>query len=119
MGDRGNVRVVQSQGEVWFYTHWTGSELKETVACALARGRSRWNDESYLARIIFCEMLDAGDLRGTTGFGISTYEVDNEHPVITVDCNTHGVEVGGKVSSFGEFLDKYATEEAKALPLGW
>lgn len=83
MGDRGNIAVLQSQGQVWFYTHWNGSEIKEVVQKALAR-KQRWTDESYLARIVFDELCPS---RGEDiGFGISTCIGDNSHPIVVVDC---------------------------------
>ena len=93
MGDRGNIKV----GKVYLYTHWYGSHLVEILKKALVRGRGRWNDESYLTRIIFSEMLiqcsseDYDALSDTTGFGISTYIPDNEHEILEVNCKTQTV----------------------------
>lgn len=86
MGDRGNIVVRQSDSpsdDVWFYTHWSGSEIKETVQSALAR-QQRWDDPPYLARIIFCELVK-GNEADEAGFGISTRLQDNEHPILFVD----------------------------------
>lgn len=87
MGDRGNIVVRQekdtNRGDVWFYTHWSGNQIAHAVHRALAK-RERWNDDSYLARIIFCQLIDS-DTEGTTGFGISTRMQDNEHPILVVD----------------------------------
>jgi len=58
--------------------------LKEVVRQALIRGQERWRDESYLARIVFCEMIK-NELTKLTGYGIAPYEVDNENPLVTVD----------------------------------
>lgn len=85
MGDRGNIVVRQGNTnleDVWFYTHWNGSGIKDVVRAALAR-RKRWNDESYLARIVFDE-LTSGQQGEETGFGISTGMVDNSHPILVV-----------------------------------
>lgn len=86
MGDRGNIVVRQTSGtnrdDVWFYTHWSGSYMKEIIGKALAL-KQRWDDPSYLARIIFDKLTD-GD-KGTTGFGISTSIGDNEHPILVVE----------------------------------
>lgn len=92
MGDRGNVFVVDRYGQddeqplrgVYLYTHWGGSELHDIVKAALARGSDRWDDGPYLARIIFCEMV-AGDVHGTTGYGIALSPPDNEHAILVVD----------------------------------
>lgn len=98
MGDRANVAVVQHDGSrVYLYTHWGGYGLPVTVREALAtdRGRGRWADEAYLARIIFCQMLgDPEELTGETGFGISTHICDNDgYMVIVVDTKKREVSV--------------------------
>lgn len=92
MGDRANVYVKQA--EVYLYTHWGGHDLAEDVRRALAR-QQRWDDESYLTRIIFCEMLRGSvsvvssvisTLNDEAGYGISHKMGDNERPIIVVDC---------------------------------
>jgi hypothetical protein len=95
MGDRGNVRIVGPDFKpkgVWFYTHWNGGSLDEIVAQALTRGQERWDDPTYLARIIFCDLVK-GFERTLTGFGISTSIGDNEgnRKVLTVDTKTQTV----------------------------
>jgi hypothetical protein len=105
VGDRANV-FVKDAG-VYLYTHWGGEELPGIVADALDRGRSRWGDPAYLARIIFCEMI-ADDVEGTTGFGISSYMSDNEHPIIVVDTSAQ------RVGFVGE-----SEENANELMLSW
>lgn len=87
MGDRGNIVIRQGKNtnmdDVWFYTHWSGCEIKDTVRKALSK-EERWDDRAYLARIVFCELVkdDAG---GLTGFGISTKIGDNEYDILVVD----------------------------------
>lgn len=88
IGNRGNIKI----GKIYFYTHWGGSELYDYVRNALDRGRERWTDEPYLARIIFCEMV-GDDVKGTTGFGISTEICDNEHNILEVDVKNQKVIV--------------------------
>lgn len=71
MGNRGNITVrTANSPDVHLYTHWRGSELPHILSSALAR-KQRWNDAPYLARIIFCEMIE-GEESEETGFGIST-----------------------------------------------
>ncbi len=100
MGDRGNIVIRQSAGGpgastpesyLYLYTHWGGSELPAILQAALKRGKERWNDEPYLARIIFQEMLAGDD--GLESFGISTYVGDNEHDFLLVDCGELTVSV--------------------------
>ena len=93
MGDRANIAVVQHDGSrVWLYTHWDGYDLPEVLRAALDRGRDRWEDAAYLARIIFCQMTKGQEME-TTGFGISTRICDNERPVLVVDCERGMVTV--------------------------
>jgi hypothetical protein len=107
MGDRANICVLQEKGKkaIYFYTHWSGSELPELLqkGLILARGTppesrgshhrsftdNRWDDESYLARIIFQALI--GDDKGTTEFGIATYICDNEYPILVVDSDSQTV----------------------------
>lgn len=85
MGDRRNVRIEEeSGGQIFLYTHWDGSDLPDIVASALDRGRGRWGDEAYLTRIIFSEMIK-GDVEGETGYGISTYQCDENHPDVVIN----------------------------------
>jgi hypothetical protein len=87
MGDRANVCVKDRDGgAVFFYTHWAGYDLPRTVAAGLARGKDRWGDTAYLARILFCEMVK-GDPGGEKGYGISTCVQDNQgnRPILVVD----------------------------------
>ena len=90
MGDRANVYVTQYGHGVYLYTHWHGGSLPTTVQDALNR-RARWNDASYLTRIIFEEMI--GKDRGTeTNYGISPVAArDLNNPIICVDCDNHTI----------------------------
>lgn len=84
MGDRGNIAIIQNHGQVWFYTHWNGFNIKSSVKNALAR-QKRWDDETYLTRIIwdsFCGKENHGD---EFGYGIGLRIGDNKHPIVVVD----------------------------------
>jgi hypothetical protein len=70
MGDRANIHIIETEGAgIYFYTHWTGYKLPQTLQVALARGKDRWNDETYLNRIIFSEMIK-NNVLDETGFGL-------------------------------------------------
>lgn len=93
MGDRGNIVIKQRKPKdtfLYFYTHWSGSDIGQTVQDALKRGKERWDDEQYLARIIFCELIK-DDINGTDGYGISTYMGDNEHDFLVIDAEKQTV----------------------------
>ena len=92
MGDRANIGVIMrdfapdgaNATVVFFYSHWGGSQIEETLADALDRGRGRWFDDSYLARIIFSEMVK-DNILSDTGYGMSIYVGDNGHDILIVD----------------------------------
>ena len=89
MGDLGQVIIKDREApDLYLYTHWRGSQLREIVRSALKR-RQRWNDGPYLARIIFCEMIK-GEEKGETGFGISTTPCDG----VTIKVDIAGQKVG-------------------------
>ena len=108
MGARANIRVKQSVGDdayVYLYSHWKGAELAIDLQRALAK-RWRWDDDQYLTRIIFDEMIGPDGHGQETGFGISTYEGDNSYPIITVDPKLQVVEIGGgRAIPFAEYLE--------------
>ena len=116
MGNRGNIKIEQSDGALFLYTHWGGSDLCVTLATALDKGRSRWTDESYLTRIIFNELQ--GDDRSTTGFGIAVgHAPDNQHEIPTLSWLNaeHGmgltVQYSDKEFTPDDFISRY-------LPVG-
>lgn len=112
MGDRCNIVVAYASTEgktldqvvaaqaVCFYGHWSGSEMPTSVQHALAK-RWRWDDDSYLTRIIFDEFVGKRNFGEETGFGISTQLGDNEHPVLVVDTTRNWVSLYGPAGHMG------------------
>lgn len=93
MGDRGNIVFKQKDGQkIFFYTHWQGSDIEDILRNAMIRGKERWDDEPYLARIIFSELIK-NDVEGLTGYGLSTQICDNEHDLLVVDMKKKHVRV--------------------------
>ena len=87
MGDRSNIVVQESNGNrIYLYGHWMGTDSIRIVGDVLSR-RDRWNDESYLTRMLFEKMIE-NDRGSSTGFGISTYMCDNEYPIIVLEPAT-------------------------------
>jgi hypothetical protein len=105
MGDRANVYVKGYGDEpgVYLYTHWTGTELPATVQRALARGTDRWDDNAYLTRIVFAEMI-RDELDATTGYGISTRFCDGGDRIIILDCGNQTVEIDGNEVPMKDFV---------------
>lgn len=90
MGDRANAVVLADWPDdlnpneaVFLYSHWAGHELPELVRQALIAGEERWNDEPYLARIVF-DTITEHQHGGTTGYGISTRIGDNSYNLIVL-----------------------------------
>lgn len=113
MGDRANIK----SGKIYFYTHWSGSRLPIILKDALIRGQGRWDDEAYLNRIIFSEMIQ-DKVMEETGYGISTERIGDEYPLITVHPHWNEVVIKGRDGNpsrkwrFEEYIE---TEDAEIL----
>jgi len=114
MGDRGNIQITQNAdgGTLYFYTHWSGSDIPQRLAYALDNMEGRLGDPSYATRIIFNQLQ--GNDRGTTGFGISLdHEVHNGHEIPHVDWSTADwgdepvIRYAGDVWTPAEFHGKF------------
>jgi hypothetical protein len=101
MGDRGNILLKNDN--IYLYTHWDGANLKQRVKDALIRGQGRWNDPTYLNRIIFCELIQ-DNILDTTGYGMSNHLTDNENPIVEVDIENQLVVIDKKEWTFEEFI---------------
>lgn len=115
MGDRRNVVVeFDEENSVALYTHWTGSQLQETVAEGLSLGASRWSDPTYLTRILFCQMVQ-GQEAETTGFGIEPIRTGSTAYCeatpgydLIVNAKAQTVYDGdGNTFTFSEFVEGY------------
>lgn len=117
MGNRAQVQIHYAREDrtpVVLYTRWSGTELPAAVRTALKRGKNRWDDSAYLARIVFCDMV-RGDEDGETGFGIAAHpeDVDGDYRVIDLNCRTQVITFIGdwgdesnRSYSFAEFIGK-------------
>lgn len=106
MGNRANVYVHDGEWTgVYLYTHNGADEVAAEVRTALAR-KQRWDDDQYLARIIFNTMT-MGDEFGETGYGISAYLADGHNRIIDVDTSIRQVRVfDEQPQSFGDFVQQ-------------
>jgi hypothetical protein len=112
MGDRGNIVLDYGKKQrIYLYTHWQGARLFQILRAALARGRSRWKDAPYLARIIFSELI-RDEVLELTGYGLTPYLTDNEHDVLVVDlvreqvllCEEENLQAVKRTWGFEEFV---------------
>lgn len=87
MGMRRNISLQyegRTEPSIYLYTHWGADGLEQTLAQSIERGKGRWGDSSYLARVIASDMFkDAGD--DITGYGLAPYVMDDEYPTLHVD----------------------------------
>jgi len=110
MGDRANIVLHYSnKQQIYLYTHWRGYCLPSILQSALKRGYSRWNDESYLARIIFSEMIQ-NEVLNETGYGLSTVPPDNQHSYINVYLDEQRVEINGTSWDFYYYTELEESE---------
>lgn len=140
MGSRRNIGIQQDEGWVWIYTHWGAERMLPIVQRALIRGNERWSDPSYLARIVFCQLLHDESARGqdvigrypgllmsTTSLGISTEPSDWNMPHIMLG-SAGAVQIGfdwghpkNQAWSFDQFITLSAQQLAEAdntAPIG-
>ena len=111
MGDRGQI-FIEDIG-VYLYTHYNAAGMHEWLIEALKRGKARWDDPEYLARIIFCDM-SRDDSNGLLGLGIGNTRHEDVWRVLRVNCNKQKIyderyhwEQGttlAKESTFEEFI---------------
>jgi len=119
MGDRGNIVIETNGDRIYLYSHWSGRDLPTILKNALAskQGRGRWNDESYLTKIIFGFMLEGNDPKDEIGFGISTTLGDGEYALLVVNVDLKKVYLESDGShEIGQNTQSWSFEEYAALP---
>lgn len=90
MSDNATVFIAEGKDNegkeegFYLYAHGRGTEIAHTVKKALSK-RKRWDDSSYLGRIIFCQMIK-GHEEEELGFGISSLQFATRRPVIVIDA---------------------------------
>ena len=111
MGDRGNIIIETSdkKPKLFFYTHYYGSALHILVANALENGKSRWGDDPYLNRILFCSLVK-DDVEGTTGAGIDT-EMGDGGCEVYICHDEERVRFRGNTYTFAEFVEKFKNDK--------
>lgn len=116
MGDRAQIIVEYEGGaRIHLYTHWEGYRLPAILTEGLKAGRPRWNDDSYLTRIIFCRMVTKDGLHDETGFGISPHYQDScEKTDLIVDTVNQRVRYMTLEWSFDEWV-KFGPASWEAL----
>lgn len=93
---------------LYFYTHWHGGDMPFLLATALDAGRNRWDDESYLARILVTHMVgQTNDTTSETGWGLSPEYTHADHPDIVVYLASQQVWTDGVTHTYDGFVKKH------------
>lgn len=94
MGTRAQVKVIQdpTTPDIFLYQHWDGNGLAEKVQRALRLKSGRWDDPTYLTRIIFREMI-RGFEDEFTGYGIGTQIQGDIEYLVTVNIPKQRIKV--------------------------
>lgn len=123
MGDRGHVWFREDENEdgVWVYTHDEGYRLPELVAAGLNKANGRWNDPSYLTRIVMSHLF-GGYEDSLIGWGVASHEMDTSDGgrVVMVDLLKHTVTLvtgWGRADERWTYAGTYA--EFSTHPTGW
>lgn len=75
MGVRTDVRLHYSNGQtINIYSHWYDVDTLKYVVKGVLKRKERWDDESYLARMIFSAIIK-DDIDSATGYGLAPYDM--------------------------------------------
>lgn len=118
MGDRASIELVypkagtyrKKEKSVWIYTHWGATAFPETLRSVLERNE-RWDDETYLARMIASAIFANAGITDSTGAGLAPEYQDGVKWRIHLGERTveqpggwGGIHPLGKKYTFDEFL---------------
>ena len=111
MGCRGTIEIIEKDNDpsVFLYTHWGAKEMLPQITTTLKK-KERWDDASYLARMIFCEMVK-GDEEGNTGYGIQTWRTGDAEEEITVNVEHQWIKQERTYKPSETFTFKELSEE--------
>lgn len=104
MGDRAMAEIRTREGSVYFYTHWTGQNLRLQAEQALEKARPRIGDDPYALRIVLDSLIETSGARDSeTGAGIMLSpccedEYNYDSPSVLIDLVDASVErLGGQL----------------------
>ena len=99
MGDRAMARIKVTDGELFFYTHWSGCDLPKIAKEALELAQPRIDDSPYATKIVLDALISKTGCRDReTGAGImlgpnAEDEYNNDEPSVTIDLVKNNVIV--------------------------
>ena len=101
MGDRAMAQIKVGEKSLYFYTHWSGSELPEAAQKAVDKAMPRKGDDSYALKIVVDTLIkECGSRDSETGGGLmfepnSEDEYNNDKPSVIIDLKQMTVRVEG------------------------
>lgn len=118
MGNRSNI-YIQSRQEglgTYIYSHWGGEMHLQDGLDALQSPLAfhRWNDHSYLTRIIAQHIFDK-DGKNAAGLGVGPVIDDNEHLILVIDATNQTVALVPRGNEYDRIPD--GTPFARAMKL--
>ena len=92
MGDRRMAEIKTSEGSLFLYVHYHGSQLPSMARKAVEVAKPRLGDESYWVRIVIDQLTKDGRDK-ETGFGLMLKpthedEYNNDNPSVIIDVIT-------------------------------
>lgn len=97
MGDRRMAEIKTSDGSLYVYGHWWGSDLPELALDAVAAAKPRLGDEAYWTRIVVDQLTKFGRDK-ETGYGLLLKpncedEYNHDEPSVLIDARDGSVKV--------------------------
>lgn len=99
MGDRAMAEIRTSEGNLYFYTHWSGFDLPAHARKALDEAAPRKGDDPYaLRRIVDVLIRESGTRDSEAGSGLmlkpnAEDEYNHDNPSVVIDIDAWTVEV--------------------------
>ncbi len=101
MGDRAMAEIKTTEGSLYFYTHWSGSDLPAYATEAVKTASPRKGDNAYALRIVIDQLIKfcgARDIQTGAGIMLSPScedEYNDDSPSVIIDLSSMTVEVIG------------------------
>lgn len=112
----GQVEIIGPYGRIYLYTHDHADKLLHDVYQTLKQG-TRWDDEDYLSKMVFCHMVPQEQWLSDKGYGIGTQMYTDINILITLDVPNQTIAIGSAtdrntryVLSFQDFILGYSTQ---------
>ena len=88
---------------IFLYSEFGSISLPSLISYSLNRAKDFWDQEEYIASIIFKDML-AIDIQESTEFGLSNNIQDIESDIIFADIKKQIISIGDNQWSFEDYI---------------